>query len=144
MCADTRSLTDQEFYADHPIATYANRIQHRLEFVCDLVGSLNVSGSGKALALALLIENYPPSGKKALHVDYDTLRNYNAARSYPANKTTEFLFVDIYGRAHDWFYLNVLQDLFKAIPLYRKPGSLTPPKKEDIPVGKGLGVSKDA
>lgn len=140
MASNKAPLTDAEFYADHPIATYANRIQHRLEFVCNLIGSLDVSGNGKALALALLVENYPPSGKKALTADYETLRNYNSARSYPSNKNAEFLFVDIYGRVHDWFYLNVLQDLFKAIPLYRKPGTLTPPKKEDTPSGKGLGL----
>jgi hypothetical protein len=108
--------TDTESYADHPIITYSNRIQRHLYDLTKELCENNTIQLTEKRKLKLVIFNLPPNGKKALEnitpkLEADVVVN-----------TTEF--DKMYSDVSDWIYINILQDAFRAIPLFRAKGKL--------------------
>jgi hypothetical protein len=107
-------------FTDHPIITYTNRVQHQMEHISFLLPSNTTSYQEKARAIRMLIANLPPSAKNDLKHEYQQLVEYSK-NEYLGGK---FDIIEVYSNVSDWIYSCILQDAFRAIPLYRGEGTL--------------------
>ena len=98
-----------------------------MNFVSIVLSRADSSNSDCANAVRTLITNFPPNGKTYLAADLKNLDDFD--KNYDRLKHKDF--ENIYGRASDWFYVNILQDAFRAIPLNRRAGRLS-----EKPVGE--------
>ena len=115
---------------DFPIVTYSNRIQHRFDYISGIMSQTD-DLLYIVRPLRILLRNFPPKGKEALKeeikkvIDYDV--NSNAIGGILGAE-------EIYNKAHDWFYDNILQDAFRFRPKN--------PRQAHIGSGTG-GMKKD-
>lgn len=117
---DSKKLTSRDVFTDHPIVTYTNRVQHEMQRITGLLSSNHVSHAEKARAIRVLIDNLPPTAKEDLREEYVTLVNYSKNELLGSEVDP----YKIYGTVSNWIYTNILQDAFRAIPLYRGEGML--------------------
>lgn len=116
------SEENESSFDDAPIITYSNRIQKHLFKLTEFMGNVNMRDTqNKRVAanqLILIIQNLPIEAKEAL-------KNVSAkCREDIQNVASLEMFI-LYGQAHDWIYKNILQDAFKAKPLYKKKAHLS-------------------
>lgn len=124
---------------DAPIIQYANFIQKLMAICTDVVYDRSAGLTAKVEILTALIDNFPPEGKEAMKEDYNLLSRYESAPSSIRN--VEQL-KRIYGTAHNWIYLHILQDAFKIRPVFRQSGTLAEGKRYSE--NKGLGQNAGA
>lgn len=98
-------------FDDVPIITYSNRLQKHMFKLTEELALNNTVQLTEKRKLRLIIANLPPEGKEKLQAIYEKCES-----EYPSD-TKEF--DKMYGEVSDWIYKNILQDAFKAKPLYR-------------------------
>jgi hypothetical protein len=115
-----RTKVTRDQFTDHPILTYTNRIQHQMEHISFMLASSIISYAEKARAIRILIANLPPTGKEDLQDEFKQLVAYSK-NEFLGGKIDLYA---IYSSVSDWIYSSILQDAFRAIPLYRGEGTL--------------------
>ena len=116
----TKQKITRDQFTDHPVITYTNRIQHQMEHISFLLPSSSISYAEKARAIRILIANLPPTAKEDLEGIYKQLVAY--AKNEKLGGAIDLY--AIYGEVSDCIYSSILQDAFRAIPLYRGEGTL--------------------
>ncbi len=107
---------DNADFDDVPIVTYSNRIQkHMFKLTEELGEKINV-GIAEKRRLRLLIANLPPKAKEVLQGVY---KRCEEQCNMPAVE-----FDRMYGEVSDWIYENILQDAFRAKPIFGRNGKI--------------------
>lgn len=106
----------EQGFDDSPIITYSNRIQKHMFKLTEELALNNTIEITEKRKLRLLISNLPPAAKEKLKHIYEKCESQNPLT------TTEF--DRMYSEVSNWIYDNILQDAFRAKPIYRGRGKL--------------------
>jgi len=105
-----------------PLITYTNRLQKQMGVITILLSDNSVGVSTIVQPLRALLRNLPPQSNEALKEDICVLERFDRDTSVFRSKLD---LEQMYGRIHNWCYLNLFEDVFKAKPVYKKKGHLT-------------------
>lgn len=109
---------DETSFDDVPIITYSNRLQkHMFKLTEELALRKTIINEDKR-KLRLLIANLPPQAKE----QEDIKAIYDYCETDKELSTLQF--DKMYSVVSDWIYKNILQDAFKAKPVFKGGGRL--------------------
>lgn len=121
-------MSEDKDTQEAPIVTYSNRIQKILERLTFIM-SQTTDTLLTVRPLRMMIRNFPPNGKEYMKEELKTLKSFEDN----VNTLNAMQVEEIYEKAHDWFYIHVLQDAFRFRPRNPKPAH----------IGSGGGMRAD-